>query len=110
MVVWLPPHVVWCVHGTPVSTSDILRALGRPLLAATVATALAYLVVTYVGPTQSPTLNLLMACSVMAVAYSCLMIATGKQLYHDLLTSMRDRSAPEYQGNGLASSLSVPRR
>jgi PST family polysaccharide transporter len=104
LVVWLPAQVVWCAHGTPISTRDILRALSRPLLAAIIATLLAYIVEAYAGPMPSPTWNLIMVSSVMAAAYAFLMIAVGKELYADLLQAARDR--PER--DGLASSLSVP--
>ena len=57
IVLWLLPHLMWCVRGTPISTSDVLRAASRPLLAAIVAVVLAYIVGAYVGSFQSPVLK-----------------------------------------------------
>jgi O-antigen/teichoic acid export membrane protein len=110
LAIWLLPHLVWSVRGTPVAVLDILRAMSRPLAAAIVATALAYIVVGHVGPIQSAALNLLMASIVMALVFSCLMIAMDKELYLDLLNSVRDASSPRYRGDGLAPSLSLPPR
>ena len=47
MVLWLLPHIVWCVHGTPISTFDLFARCSRPLIAAIVAVALAYVVGAY---------------------------------------------------------------
>jgi O-antigen/teichoic acid export membrane protein len=32
MTLWLIPHVVWCLHNTMISPSDLLRATSRPFL------------------------------------------------------------------------------
>jgi O-antigen/teichoic acid export membrane protein len=40
MVLWVVPHVAWCVHGTVVSLKDIWTALSRPLLSGIVAVLL----------------------------------------------------------------------
>ena len=107
MVVWLLPHVMWGVHGTGISTLDIFRATSRPLLAAIVAVALAYIAGAYFGSFQSPVLNLVLASSVMAAAYSGLMIAMGRDFYLDLLKSFTT-SSPQFQADDLAPSLSLP--
>jgi PST family polysaccharide transporter len=107
MVVWLIPHVMWGVHGTGISTLDIFRATSRPLLVAIVAVALAYVAGAYFVLFQSPVFNLVLASSVMATAYSGLMIATGRDFYLDLLKSFTT-SSPQYQEDDLAPSLSLP--
>jgi len=43
MLVWLVPHVVWCVRGTPISVSDLTLAVGRPFLSTAFATLFAFL-------------------------------------------------------------------
>src|SRR5262249_5918423 len=30
MVLWLFPHIVWCLHGTPISIGDIAKATAGP--------------------------------------------------------------------------------
>ena len=42
MALWLIPHILWCIRGTIFSLSDILLAIGRPLLSAIVAAAVAF--------------------------------------------------------------------
>ena len=41
MALWVIPHIAWCVHGTVISLTDIMRAISRPLVSALVAAALA---------------------------------------------------------------------
>jgi PST family polysaccharide transporter len=110
MVAWLLPHLIWCVRGTQISTLDILRTASRPLFAAVVGVALAYLAVTFAGSFQSRILHLLLACGVMGATYSGLMIAMGKDFYLDLVKSLMGRSIPQYETGDLAPSLSLPQQ
>ena len=41
MVLWVIPHLAWCVQGTVISLKDITWAVSRPLLSALVAAVLA---------------------------------------------------------------------
>jgi PST family polysaccharide transporter len=95
MVLWLLPHIVWCLHGTPIAPLDLLRASSRPLVSTIAAVALAYTVCAYCGPLQTPFSHLALAGGVMLAAYSCLMIfVMGKDFYLDLVKAMRNNSAP----------------
>ncbi len=109
MVLWLVPHVLWCLHGTPVTPLDLLRTSSRPLLSALAATALAYVVHASFGASLTPFFQLALAASVMGAAYGCLMTCVmGKDFYLDLFRSMRN-AAPAAEAQGTAS-LSLPRQ
>ena len=109
MVLWLLPHIVWCLHGTPLTPLDLLRASSRPLVSAIVAVALAYAVCAYCGPLETPFFQLAVAGGVMMAAYSCLMIfAMGKDYYLGLIRAMQNTSsssseAKEVEGVGYLS-------
>lgn len=93
MVLWLIPHIIWCLHGTPITSLDLFRTSTRPLVSAIVAVALAYAACAYYGTPQSPLSQLALAGSVMMTAYSCLMIfVMGKDFYLDLVRAMRNTS------------------
>ena len=32
MTLWVVPHILWCLYGTPITPGDLLSAVGRPLL------------------------------------------------------------------------------
>ena len=42
MMVWVIPHIIWCVHGTPISPRDILLAVSGPLFSGVLAGGLAF--------------------------------------------------------------------
>jgi PST family polysaccharide transporter len=100
MVIWLLPHVVWTVHGTTITPLDILRATSRPLVAALVALALAWTADASLGSFLTPFFRLVVACSVMAISYSSLMVfVMGRDFYLDLLKAMRSQSSPSTGAN-----------
>ena len=91
MVLWLLPHIVWCLHGTTITPLDLLRTTSGPLFSALVAVTLAYAVHAYFGSSLTPFFRLVLAGTVMAAAYSCLMTcAMGKDFYLDLFRAMRN--------------------
>ena len=92
MVLWLIPHIIWSLHGTPITSLDLFRTGSRPLVSAIVAAALAYAVCAYYS-LQSPFSQLALASGVMLVAYSGVMICVmGKDFYLDLVRAMRSTS------------------
>jgi PST family polysaccharide transporter len=89
MVVWLIPHIVWALHGTTVTPSDVFRSTAGPLISALIAAGLAY-GAAYFVPSAYSFVRLALACSVMMTAYVCMMIfIMGKDLYFDLLRAIR---------------------
>jgi O-antigen/teichoic acid export membrane protein len=103
MVLWLVPHVVWCLHGTAITPSDIFRATSGPLVSAVFAVGLAYMVHSGFSSLPSPLLQLALAGSAMALAYSGLMICfMGKDFYLDLVRAMRSTSSSSAAGDRIA--------
>src|SRR6516164_7349187 len=64
MMLWVIPHILWCVHGTAISLRDILLAVSRPLAAGTLAGALAFAVRVICGQIVSPLSRLVLESSV----------------------------------------------
>ena len=54
MVLWLLPHIVWCLHETTITPLDFLRTTSRPLFSAVVAVALAYALHAHFGSSLTP--------------------------------------------------------
>ena len=94
MTVWLVPHILWCLHGTVVSPRDLLLAIMRPLLSASVASGAAFGVHFYLIGLTSPLLRLAVDASIMTVIYlTMLLFVMGQSgLYLDLIRGLRDSS------------------
>jgi PST family polysaccharide transporter len=97
MVIWLVPHVIWCVHGTTISAWDLFRLAGRPLLAAIAAVAVAYATVSYFGGLRSPVVRLLLEAGIVFVVYSgtLLFVMGQKEFFLDLLRGIRNETPAE---------------
>jgi PST family polysaccharide transporter len=96
MMVWAIPHMMWCVHRTPVSLGDLLRALGRPLFSAVVAAAIAKgIVILWAGAWQ-PLPRLLLAGMVLVGTYLVtLLYGMGqKPIYEALFKELWTRRSP----------------
>jgi PST family polysaccharide transporter len=110
MMLWLIPHIVWCLRGTPITPLDLFRTGSPPLVSAIVATALAYAACAYFGAPQTPLSRLVLAGAVMMVVYSGLMVLVmGKDFYLDLVKAMRNTSlsSPERREIEGADGLSL---
>jgi PST family polysaccharide transporter len=96
MSVWAIPHIAWSVHGTALSTWDVLAALSRPALSCAVAGAIAA-GVTFVLPShQFPILSFVIAGTTMAISYVamlCLLVGR-KSFYAEVLAGLRSSSPP----------------
>ncbi len=93
MVLWVVPHVAWCVHGTAISLRDVAAAVIRPLACGVTAGAVGYAVrlVLVCGDYLSPLPRLVLESGVLAVTFfAVLVFAAGqKALYVDLLRGLR---------------------
>jgi PST family polysaccharide transporter len=89
MSLWLFPHLVWCLHGTPISLPDVFRAIWPSFLASLLAAALAFLAVSYF--TVTPSLRLLVGALFMGLSFvSILLFAMGqKSLYFRLVKELQ---------------------
>ena len=95
MMLWVVPHIVWCVHGTPISFRDILLAVSRPLAAGILAGGIAFGVHLICGQFVSPVPRLVLECSVLLVTfYGALLFTLGQwSLYLGLLRGLRGSSS-----------------
>ena len=91
MVLWVVPHVAWCVHGTAVSLRDVALTVIRPLVCGVIAGAVSYAVRLLWGTVLSPLPRLVLENGVLAVTFFALLIlvAGQKALYVDLLRGLR---------------------
>jgi hypothetical protein len=99
MVLWMVPHVAWCVHGTPISLRDVAAAVIRPLACGVVAGAVGYTVRLMCGDSLSPLPRLILESGVLAATFFAVLIfvAGQKALYVDLLRGLsRGRPAQDY--------------
>jgi O-antigen/teichoic acid export membrane protein len=97
MMLWVLPHIAWCVHGTAVSCWDILRTAVPPLAVGMVAGSLAFAVRSSYGQFLSPLLRLALESSVLLVSFlGILVFAAGqKSFYLDLFRGLKGPSSVE---------------
>jgi PST family polysaccharide transporter len=95
LILWMIPHMVWCVHDTPISWQDIMKASGKPLLSALTAGAVAFLVQLAVGQSLSPFLRIVLGGGVLIVVYVFMLLYVMRQkaFYQDLLLGIFRRPA-----------------
>jgi O-antigen/teichoic acid export membrane protein len=91
MLLWLIPHIVWCLHGTGVFPRDLLLAAGRPLVAGTVAAAVALGVQYCLGGSVSHFSRLLIGGGIIAATYPwvLLFLMGQKAFYFDLFKELK---------------------
>jgi O-antigen/teichoic acid export membrane protein len=91
MLLWLVPHVLWCLHGTSISPGDILVATSKPFLSAILATVVTLGAAFYILQMHSPLLRLAVEGGIMAfVYYGTLLFVMGeKNLYVDVFRELR---------------------
>jgi O-antigen/teichoic acid export membrane protein len=97
MVLWVVPCIVWSVHGTVVSTRNIMGAASRPLLSGVAAGAIASAVQSLCGPSLTPLLRLTLGLTVLLATYVGMLfyVMGQKPLYSNLLQGLRRRSPVE---------------
>ena len=95
MTLWLVPHIIWCVHGTVISSRDILKASSQPFLSAIVAAAGAFAAQFFFGQGFSPFPRLLLGGGILLIVYlwMLLYVMGQKAFYLDLLQGLRKRSS-----------------
>jgi O-antigen/teichoic acid export membrane protein len=95
LTLWVIPHILWCVHGTPISLQDVLLAVSRPLASGIVAGMLALGVRLICGSVVSPFPRLVLETAVLLVTFfGMLLFAAGqKSLYMDLFRGLKGPSS-----------------
>jgi len=93
MVVWVVPHVAWCVHGTAISLRDVAATVFRPLASGVVAGAAGYAAHLMCGDLLPPWLRLVLESGVLVVTFFAVLVfvAGQKALYVDLLRGLSRR-------------------
>lgn len=97
MTLWVIPHLVWCLHGTAISLSELFLAVSRPFLSGIVAAIVAFDVQAKFEGWGSPLVRLLLEGSVMLSVY-CLMLLLvmgQRAFYRDLFAALRKSSLPD---------------
>jgi O-antigen/teichoic acid export membrane protein len=91
MLLWVFPHVVWCLHDMPISVSDLVRTIAPPLLAGSVAAGCAFALCAYSIPAVSPALRLAVGGITMGIIYSWILLFLMGQLdlYLDVFSAFR---------------------
>ena len=91
MVLWLVPHMVWCLRGTGISPAELFQSIWPPLGSAAVAAAAAYAVQVSLGHFESAIIRLALDSCVMAAVYSfMLLVVMGQRsFYLDLVSQLR---------------------
>jgi len=98
MTLWLVPHILWSLHGTPISPWSMLVATSKPFISALIAAAIAFATAHYfVRHLHSPFFRLALEAAVMFVVYYwvLLFIMGEKALYLDLLRELRGSSSTQ---------------
>ena len=91
MMLWVLPHIAWCVSGTPISFWDILLAVSRPLGSGILAGGLAIAFQQLYGQTLSPFFRLALEATIVFAAFFgiLLFLAGQKELYLDLFRGLK---------------------
>lgn len=97
MMLWVVPFIAWCVHGTPVSVKDVLRAVSRPLGLGVLAGGIGYGVQVIWGQLLPLLPRLVLESTVLLIAFFGLLLFSGEQrtLYLGLLRGLKQSSPVE---------------
>jgi PST family polysaccharide transporter len=96
LLIWVVPHILWCVHGTVVTFRDILRAAGKPLLSGLVSGLLVAGLQQGLEVHAPPLVRLVLWCGVLfSVHFGMIMFVMGeKDVYLNLVRGFwKPRSA-----------------
>lgn len=94
MVLWLFPHVAWSLQGTPVSVTDLVKAMSGPFLSGAVAAVCAVLICRHLNHQLPVVLQLAVGSLIMGGTYGAVLFFVGgyRTLYVDVLATLTRRS------------------
>ena len=97
MILWVIPHIAWCVHGTGVSLRDILVTVSKPLLSGLVGAAVAFPVHRLCTPLMPALPRVVIAGVVLLIVYVGMLfyVMGQKALYMDVIKGFRKRAPVE---------------
>lgn len=88
LVLWLVPHLVWCVRGTPIRLNDLLQTAWRPLLGSMIASLISFIAVHSVAQPLGRLVlgGILMCCMHLAISW---FVFRQKDFYLSLARDLR---------------------
>lgn len=91
MVLWLVPHMIWCLRGTGIAPAELFQSIWPPLGSAAVAAGVAYAAQISVGHFQSAVVRLALDSCVMGAVYTfMLLVVMGQRdFYLDLVSQLK---------------------
>jgi PST family polysaccharide transporter len=91
MIVWVVPHLLWCFHGTVISSRDVFQVVSGPLLSGGVAGLVAFAVLVLVGSALPALARLLIGSAVLGGVYALvlLFVMGQKTLYVEVFRGLR---------------------
>jgi O-antigen/teichoic acid export membrane protein len=94
MMLWVVPHIAWCIHGTVVSLRDVMVTLSRPLFSGLAAGVLPFALQFFYSRLLPPLPRLVLGVSLFLGIYlMMLLVVMGqKTLYLELLRGFKLRS------------------
>lgn len=94
LTLWLVPHLIWAMHGTPIALRDLFHSTWRPIVAGMLAAAVAGLGKFYLADSIS-VVRLAGGGTAMAVVYGwTLLVLFGQKSYFaDILATLRPGNA-----------------
>ena len=97
MILWVIPHIAWCVYGTGVSLRDILVTVSKPLLSGLVGAAVAFPVHRLCTPLMPALPRVVIAGVVLLIVYVGMLfyVMGQKALYMDVIKGFRKRAPVE---------------
>ena len=97
MVLWVVPHLAWCIKGTLIAPRDVWLAVSRPCLSGIVAGTAALAVQLCFGQSLPPFARLGLGGVVLFGIYAWLLlwVMGQKSFYADLLLVLRKRPSVE---------------
>jgi len=102
MILWVIPHIAWCVKDTGVSLHDILVTVSKPLFSGLVGAAIAFGIHRICIPLMPALPRVIIAGAVLLAVYVGMLfyVMRQKALYMDVLKGFRKR--PSVEENVLA--------
>jgi O-antigen/teichoic acid export membrane protein len=93
MMLWVFPHIAWCIKDTIITPRDVLLAVSRPFLACIVAGTAALVVQLCLGQSLPPFTRLVLEGSALFGVYSWMLlwVMGQKSFYSDILLTLIKR-------------------
>ena len=95
MILWVVPHIAWCINGTMISGRDVLEAVSRPFLSGILAAAFVFGLQLVSGQLMSPLMRLFLGGGVLLCSYLWILlyVMNQKTFYLNLFRELRRRTS-----------------